>query len=511
MRYVYFTFSRLFGRACCACLLLALSAGSWSQTNNQHTVVGNVQGLVIPILFANDTTTVTPADIEALFNQQGYSLNGNPGSVRDYYDAMSDGQLTLTHTIAPIYVAPENAAFYSNTNVNNIPALLQGALAAYENNGGNFNGFTTDANGQLASLYFVHLAPSAGRLGPHSSSVTYTLSGVSTGRYGLSSWAAGGTPGINSITHEIGHSLMHWPDLYDTNNTANVSTNSAGIGRYCNMSWGGPSSVNPLPPNPYLRARAGWTTLIELSDGPVQTYSIDANSNTHYRYSNPADSNEFFIVEAVNNTSNSWWQALPDQGLLIWHIDENVSDGTGNRNQDMTESLHYQVSLEQADGLFELEFDGSNGGDTDDAFTNGDEFTSSSVPSSDWWDGSSSNVTISDISNTASTMTFDFGAESEDSGFPCDSSNSTTVNGTVNVQSGSCLKYQHQSGNLRLGTWSASGQNVYDVKNCNGDIIADVQQVLSGWMAISTATNYCDHYIYVKQAQSPYQLQVGSW
>lgn len=99
------------------------------------------------------------------------------------------------------------------------------------------------------------------------------------------------------------------------------------------------------------------------------------------------------------------------------------------------------------------------------------------------------------------------------SGFPCSSSNSDAVTngGTSNVAQGQCLKYNHGNGSIRLGTWSGSGTITYDIKDCNGNIMTGVEQVLNGFSVVDTGTNFCDHYIYVKQAPSSYNLQFGSW
>ena len=55
------------------------------------------------------------------------------------------------------------------------------------------------------------------------------------------------------------------------------------------------------------------------------------------------------------NTSGGWNEALPSQGVPVWHVDENQS---GNDNQwypGYTSYGHYLVALEQADGLWQLE------------------------------------------------------------------------------------------------------------------------------------------------------------
>ncbi len=69
--------------------------------------------------------------------------------------------------------------------------------------------------------------------------------------------------------------------------------------------------------------------------------------------------NQGFDFSALS--TNNRRPSPPDQGLLVWHLDENGS----NSNQEMTAELHYYASVEQADGQFHLENNRSSGGEGD--------------------------------------------------------------------------------------------------------------------------------------------------
>ena len=86
--------------------------------------------------------------------------------------------------------------------------------------------------------------------------------------------------------------------------------------------------------------------------------------------------------------------SLPDEGLAIWHVDE---DGSNN-NEHMTPDSHYELSLEQADGRFSLETSSGHPGDETDLYGQGtNRFGDTTTPSSRWWDGTASNLEIFDI------------------------------------------------------------------------------------------------------------------
>ena len=73
----------------------------------------------------------------------------------------------------------------------------------------------------------------------------------------------------------------------------------------------------------------------------------------------------------------------------------------------MTASQHYECSLEQADGRFDLEKD-VNAGDSEDLLGSPykTEFSDSTSSNSKWWDGSNSGLNITQISCPGPTMTF---------------------------------------------------------------------------------------------------------
>ena len=65
----------------------------------------------------------------------------------------------------------------------------------------------------------------------------------------------------------------------------------------------------------------------------------------------------------------------------------------------MTAGSHYECSLEQADGLFQLERQRGHSGDAGDLYAGaGARFADNTVPDSKWWNGTPSNLIIDQIS-----------------------------------------------------------------------------------------------------------------
>ncbi|HEY5959528.1 MAG TPA: hypothetical protein VIV60_23385, partial [Polyangiaceae bacterium] len=158
---------------------------------------------------------------------------------------------------------------------------------------------------------------------------------------------------------------------------------------------------NPVPPNGYFRESCGWEVPVDITNRPAGTVlSQGLNSNSSFRWANPSAPNEFFIIESRKRVGRN--AALPDEGLMIWHIDTNGWNG----NQQMTSDQHYYASLEQADGQYHLEHY-VNYGDSNDLFdgVTSTSFSATTVPDSNWWSGYESGLTITNISPLTANST----------------------------------------------------------------------------------------------------------
>jgi hypothetical protein len=112
---------------------------------------------------------------------------------------------------------------------------------------------------------------------------------------------------------------------------------------------------------------------------------------------------EFFMIQNRDRVNND--SGYPNDGFLIWHIDSTL-DGTGwDYLYDNSYTSHKLVRLMEADGLEEIEMGLS--ADAGDYYTSGDTFGPDTTPDSDAYDGSSTGITVSNISASGPTMTAD--------------------------------------------------------------------------------------------------------
>ncbi|MDD5457974.1 MAG: M6 family metalloprotease domain-containing protein [Phycisphaerae bacterium] len=359
-----------------------------------------IYGLTLLIDFPDEPNTISRSEIQNYVNQPGYTGYSNNGSVYDFFYDISNGNLEYTNYVTDYYTALHNKDYYTDENIAigvRARELILEALNALEASGFDFSTLSVDSGNYILAInaFYAGAVDNAWSEGlwPHKSSMySFTADGVKSGDYQITN--IGTSLGLRAFCHENGHMICDWPDMYD------YGYESKGLGNFCLMSSGG-SNTNPVPPNPYLRDFCGWQTAIDIY-GIGGLYNAVSNGFEMYRYVNSGNDREFFLIESILRTGR--WSYCPDEGLAIWHIDK---DGD-NDNEQMTPTLHYMVSLEQADNDFDLE-NGSNYGDSTDLFGEAynNSFSDITAPNAFWWDGSSSGLSIEDISGTGAAMSFD--------------------------------------------------------------------------------------------------------
>lgn len=364
------------------------------------TTVGSYVGLCILIQFPDVPGTIARQNVDDFCNQPGYSGFGNNGSVRDYFHDTSDAKLLYTNVVTAYYTAAHNRSYYTDPAVpygTRARALIVEALDDLAAHGFDFGQLSSDSGGFIYACNVFYAGPRVNAwsegLWPHSWSLAapyVTASGKRIFDYQITNMGAQLT--LGTFCHENGHMICDFPDLYD------YGPESRGAGHYCLMAYGGSDERNPVHVDAYLKNEAGWTTSLTPIT-PGMTGSVTAGQNDFYIFSKSAT--EYFIVE--NRQQQGRDASLPDAGLAIWHIDELGS----NSNEQMTPALHYECSVEQADNQFDLEH-GVNAGDASDLFSapHTPRFADDTTPSSRWWDGAASGLTIDAISASGPTMTF---------------------------------------------------------------------------------------------------------
>lgn len=308
--------------------------------------------LVLLVQFTDVDSSYGSLSFQQMINQDGW----HSGSMNQYYLETSYGQLSLSADYRPWIRSTQPMSYYAYSNPSfsyNVKELVREAVDSAEAHGVNFALYDNDNNGTVDGLFVVHVGPGAEEGGltqyiwSHSSNLSYA---------GLSVVYDGKTVGpyiimpekynsshieIGVFCHEYGHALG-LPDLYDTDNS------SEGVGNYCLMgagSWGGNGSSPELPVHmsPWCKKQKGWMTFDTIKVNTIGRTlpPVEAASKVLKVWKNGTPGTQYFFVE--NRRKLGFDVNLPNSGLLIWHIDESVSN---NNNE-----LHKKVDLECATGL----------------------------------------------------------------------------------------------------------------------------------------------------------------
>lgn len=369
-------------------------------TLNAAPTTGVVKGICLIVDFSDCAGTITSSLVSDFCNKAGYTGNGNKGSVRDYFYDVSDGHLTYTNTVSASYYRAKNNKTYYDNPADEVGLrareLVLEALAKLESTGFDFSKYDSNQDGVVDAVNVLYAGTCSSGwskgLWPHSGDVSFSADGVAISGYQMTSMGTALTLGV--FCHENGHMLCGWPDLYD------YGYESAGVGVFCLM-CSGSSGTNPSEPCAYLKIMSGWAT-VSTANG---SHTAKAGVNSFFKYANLSAPKEYFLVEDRYKTARD--SILPDSGIAIWHVDETGS----NNNQQRTQASHYEVTLVQADGRWDMENNRNNGDATDLWKT--PTYAScgpSTTPNTSWWSGQASGLQITVTSAAATSMNYTIGA-----------------------------------------------------------------------------------------------------
>lgn len=387
--------------------------------------VGSYNALVLLVDFSDNLSSVNASFFDTLvfINQQG--------CVRHYYQEVSYGALDIVTVNLPSTVGWNNAlqtyAYYVGGNYglggypNNCQKLVED-LVALVDSVIDFSAYDNDSDSYVDALIVVHAGPGAELTGDtsdvwsHKWSVPFpwtAADGVNVKDYTIQPeyWYSAYDMTCGVYCHELGH-VFGLPDLYDTDYS------SYGVGKWslmANGSWNGSLGASPAHPDAWCLARLGYVTPTVVSSN-TSGASIPAieNSPTAYKlWTSGSPLNEYFLV--ANRQKSGYDSALPYDGLLIWHVDENIADYGANDDEwypGHTSYGHFKVAVEQADGLWELESVVPYGyvnysGDPYPGSSSNTTFDGSSLPSSQSYAQSQTYVSVDNISNSGPVMTCD--------------------------------------------------------------------------------------------------------
>ena len=295
-------------------------------------ITGNRRILIILMQYSDVKFRKTQKDFDRLFNEQGYREDGAYGSVFDYYNKVSYGQLQLQCDVLGPYTASHNMAYYGgnsgrNSNDTNPKALFDEAirhaieevrLADYDSDGDGyvdnihiiFAGYGEEAGASPNTIWSHEMTFRAER-----------IDGMMIDRYSCSPELRGnsgiGISRIGAPCHEIGHALGA-NDYYDVDyQTGGYYEGTGNWDIMASGSWND-NGARPADFNPFVKVyNFGWVEIQQLQQDTVNIISPSTARNHIYQIETPA-TGDYFLVE--NRQSEGINSAEPGHGLLIFHV-----------------------------------------------------------------------------------------------------------------------------------------------------------------------------------------------
>lgn len=369
-----------------------------TRSHNHSLDTGPVNGVRKALVLLVDFSDKRATQSKSHFSNLMFSTSSN--SMRKYYREVSynnldvQGEVAGTGPTSGWFRALRAKRYYTNNDYGfgsypkNAQKLVEELidLAAPHVN---FANYDNSGDGIVESLVIVcagvggEQSANKSDFWSHKWSISpKAVDGVTVNRYFMA--PENGKVGV--MAHELGHLLMGWPDLYDTDYS------SRGTGKWDLMAGGSWNDGGDTPAHPtaWCKIKAGWITptvifnveqainLLPYADNP-QVYKLPIGAT---------NSKEYFLLS--NRNKRGFDQHLPGEGMIIEHID--------NNKMSNSDDSHYLVDIEQCDGHRHLN-QNVNGGDAGDAYPTGSKtsFTNATTPSSKAYTGANSNIAVTAI------------------------------------------------------------------------------------------------------------------
>jgi M6 family metalloprotease-like protein len=447
----------------CSILLCQLSRAQ------QVSIPNVIKGVTVMLSFQDYPINDPIQAVDDLMNKQGYTGNGQLGSVRDYFYTQTSGKVVITSTIVKVTLA-HTQAYYDDNNVNYVDEAID---LINQNYPAGFQDLTADPfDGKLMHLNFIARYP--GRSSTVGASAGKFFKNNTTGQLEI----VGGNMTyfnvddpliINVICHEMGHSVMSWTDYY--------RTAYSNLGNFCVMGSAG-TAVAPMPINPALRMQRGWIdNIIPVSGTTTQTYTLTANSyTTIHKYTNPNNPKEYLLFHAFKH--GGYYQPVVGgpmpEGLAIWYVDEETGyDSPLNPNNDN----QYYIRLVQADNKDEMHDEflvpADVRGDMEDLYGNANKSFPNGTPFR-WKDGGEFGINITNISSPGATMQFTVTARPNTVVSSSDIFGTIAPKGTLGVASGQTKTFSltpnpgYEVNVLKVDNATVTAANPYTMSGISG-------------------------------------------
>ena len=392
-----------------------LSDNSLVAIQSTTAVVGKRKILTVLVGFKDRPFTKTATDFDKLMNSKTGSIDGNYGSVWQFYNEDSYGKLDLSAVVVGPFVADNESEYYrwGKTDSDKHVKKLVNEAVDYAKKLVDFSTLDGDGDGYVDCIHVVFaghgLSGGAddGLIWAHKSSINRIgkINGKKISKYIITPELANDNriAPIGTICHELGH-ILGAPDFYDRIDDANDYN---ATGRYDLMgggNWNYPigrysdSGRYPAHNNAYTKCYLfGWGNP-KMLDAMTNNYTLlSATVSPVFYRINSTTNGEFFLLE--NRTKQNFDAMLSSEGLVIYHIHKDLAS-TIEQNEFINSNHPLKCYIVNAFAIKNPTNDPLSYGTNNDLRTypgnNGKQtlFTIGSTPSFIGWNGVGTGVNI---------------------------------------------------------------------------------------------------------------------
>jgi M6 family metalloprotease-like protein len=282
-----------------------------------------------------DTKTATWFNATSLFKE-----DPSNATMHNYFDEVSYGAINITGEIAE-NSSNSNGWYtskYTRAQADSNTRNFVSDAVSLANPDIDYSKYDNDANGRIDHLLIIHAGNDQASSGSPPDIWSHRSwwwppitagDGITFNTYAI---VAENDP-MGIFAHEFGHDLG-LPDLYNT------TSGNAVVGKWALMdtgSWNLNSTgvSRPAHLSAWSKADMGWIQPIVINEtnnnqGVVQVNQTTSptNDSVVYRVDIKGD-NEYYLIENRNDTEGTFDEALPNRGILIWHIDDDMTINRG--------------------------------------------------------------------------------------------------------------------------------------------------------------------------------------
>lgn len=390
--------------------------GHITRNHSTHApVIGNRKALVILMEFIDCEFKKQAEDFESLFNESGYQDDGAIGSVYDYFQWASHGQLHFYSDILGPFKTQHSMTYYGKNNpitsVDSNPYELFREAIEHASSQVDLSNYDANNDGYVDNVHIVYSGYGEESLSSPSSIWAHEMTfepiivqDMLVDRYSCAPELRGnegdGISRIGTHCHEMGHALGA-KDYYDTDYETNGLYSGTGIWDIMAQGSWNDEGISPANFNPYVRIYDfGWEKPQSL---PINSYSVLESSNKTpghiYRIDTPV-SDEFYLIE--NRSRISFDESLPESGLHIYHVGSGIIE-KGNKNK-INSTFPQECYIVCASSEYKnptpsvLSYGNINSTGTLYTGNNGaSEFNDETIPSSNCLNGTHSHISLTEI------------------------------------------------------------------------------------------------------------------